>query len=108
MNQVSLVGRLVYDPELRQTPEGRSVCNFKIAVERGRRDAGADFVPIQAWGALAESVAEHLKKGRLVGVSGSLRSRRIEKEDRNFTIVNVFATNVQFLDRPKAEEAVEE
>lgn len=107
MNHVVLIGRLVRDPELRYTPSGVAVCNFTIAVDRefkveGQQDA--DFIPIVVWQKLAETCANHLKKGRLVAVEGRLQIRSYDTKDgQKRKVAEVYASTVQFLDRAKED-----
>lgn len=109
MNRVTLVGRLVRDPELRYTAEGIAWARMTVAVDRpGGKDAGADFVPVQAWRKLAETVAEHLRKGRLVAVDGRLRIDHYEKDGERRYAAYVVAEHVQFLDRPRQEKTTED
>ena len=111
MNKVLLVGRLVKDPELRTIEvNGRKVCNFTLAVSRGfinsNGEKEADFIPIVVWGKIAENVAEYMKKGRLVSVTGRLQIRSFEtKEGIKKYITEVVGEQVLFLDSKK-EDAV--
>ena len=110
LNRIVLIGRLVRDPELRYTSNEVAVSNFTLAVERnytnqqGERDV--DFIKIVTWRKLAENCANHLGKGRLVGVDGSLqiKSRKSEKEDRAYINPEVVADNVRFLDWPDDDQ----
>jgi single-strand DNA-binding protein len=111
LNKVVLIGRLVKDPELRNTQSGKSVVNFTIAVDRpyiadsGEREA--DFIPIVAWNKTAENVAKYMTKGRLVAVAGRIQTRNYEHEDgtRRY-VTEVVADDVRFLDRaPEGSEA---
>ncbi len=84
-NQVTIVGNLTDDPELRYTPNGAAVANFRVAVNRRFQDASGQwkdgetsYFRINAWRTLAENVAESLTKGSRVIVSGRLRSRSWE------------------------------
>lgn len=105
LNRIILIGRLVRDPELRYISNGTPVCNFRIAVDRnytnqdGERDT--DFINVVVWRKLAETVAQHLGKGRLVAVDGRLQIRKSEKDNRTYINPEVVAQNVQFLDWPK-------
>lgn len=106
LNKVILIGRLTRDPELRYTQAGVPVVSFSIAVDRpftgqsGERET--DFIDITAWRKLAETCANHLGKGRLVAVEGSLRVRSYETNDgQKRKAWEVVADNVQFLDRPR-------
>jgi single-strand DNA-binding protein len=77
-NKVILMGRLVADPELRQTPSNISVCRFRIAVDRGyasnNGERQADFISIVAWRQSAEFVSRFFSKGKMIIVEGSLRN----------------------------------
>ena len=68
LNSVCLMGRLVADPELRQTPSGVSVCSFRIAVDRTYQPKGqekqTDFINIVTWRSTAEFVSRYFRKGR--------------------------------------------
>lgn len=107
LNKVILIGRLTRDPELRYTQNGIPVTSFSLAVDRpfssnqqGERET--DFIDIVAWRKLAETCANHLGKGRLVGVDGSLRIRSYEAADgQKRRAAEVVAENIHFLDRPK-------
>lgn len=106
LNKVILIGRLTRDPELRYTQSGVPVTSFSIAVDRpftgqgGERET--DFIDIVAWRKLAETCANHLGKGRLVGVEGSLRVRSYEANDgQKRKAWEVVADNIHFLDKPK-------
>jgi single-strand DNA-binding protein len=102
LNRIVLIGRLVADPQLRYTSNGVAVTNFRIAVDRpftnqqGERET--DFIDIVCWRKLAETVAHHLTKGRLVGVDGRLQIRQYEWEGQKRQAAEVYADNVQFLD----------
>ncbi|MCI1945865.1 single-stranded DNA-binding protein [Clostridium luticellarii] len=103
MNKVVLIGRLTKDPELRFTPGmGKAVTTFTIAVDRrfskdGQREA--DFIPIVVWGKQAESTANYMSKGKLIGVSGRIQTRNYEAKDGSRRYVTeVIAEEVQFLE----------
>ncbi len=104
VNQVFLMGNLTRDPELRQTPNGQSVCGFGLALNRAyRTQAGewqeaTDFIDIVTWGPLAERVSQYLAKGRRVLVQGRLQSRNWEQDGQKRTKVEVVANDVTFLD----------
>lgn len=103
-NKVTLVGRLVRDPELGYTPDGKAVANFTIAVDRGFKDketgeSTADFIKITTWDKQAENVSNILKKGRLVLVDGSIRTGSYEKDGQKVYTTDIQAVRVVFLDR---------
>ena len=76
MNVVCLMGRLTADPEVRQTPNGISVCSFSIAVDRfANGERKADFINCVAWRQQAEFVSRYFKKGNPILVCGQLQNR---------------------------------
>jgi len=103
LNQVTLMGNLTRDPELRQTPNGQNVCSFSLALNRAYKDSSGqwqeatDYIDIVAWGPLAERVAQYLSKGRRCLVQGRLQSRSWEQEGQKRSKVEVVATDVTFL-----------
>lgn len=104
LNQVTLMGNLTRDPELRQTPNGGNVCSFSLALNRSYRDANGewqevtDYVDIVAWGPLGERVSQYLNKGRRCLVQGRLQSRSWEQDGQKRNKVEVLANDVTFLD----------
>ena len=70
MNSVHLIGNLATDVELRDVGEEKKVANFLLAIDRGSKDGGADFVWISAWDRQAELCAQYLDKGNRVAVDG--------------------------------------
>lgn len=102
LNHIVLMGRMVKDPELKQTQSGVSVCNFTIAVDRDYKNGDekvADFVDCVVWRNSTDFVSKYMKKGRMVVVSGSLQSRKWQdKEGNNRTSWEVQAQNVYFAD----------
>lgn len=113
LNQVTLVGRLARDPELRTTNQGVPRAWFVLAVARpfpekdGERDA--DFINIVAWRQLASVVAEHLRKGRLIGLTGRLRIEQFEDDGgARRTTTEVVADQIVFLDAPRKTQKAEQ
>ena len=100
MNNVSLIGNLATEVELRDVGEDKKVAGFLLAVDRGGRDAGADFVWVQAWERQAELCAEYLVKGHQVGVAGRLRSRSWDEDGKRRTVVEVVGYRIDFLSPP--------
>jgi single-strand DNA-binding protein len=106
-NLVVLSGRLTADPELKTTPSGVSVCSFTIAVERRYKqgeDRQADFVNIVAWRQTAEFVSKFFSKGSMIGIEGSIQTRKYQDKDgKNRTAFEVVANNVQFIESKRSE-----
>lgn len=108
LNIVALIGRLTHDPELKTTPNGVSVCSFRIACERSYSSKGeerkADFFTITAWRQTAEFVCKYFQKGSMIAVGGSLQTRQYQdQQGSNRTVVEIVANNVSFCGG-KAEE----
>ncbi|MEK4221907.1 single-stranded DNA-binding protein [Bacillus sp. FSL W8-0116] len=109
INQVTLVGRLTKDPELRYTTEGKMFLPVILAVQRPYRSqeggGKADFVLCTFWNKMAENTAKYCSKGSLIGVLGSIQTRNYEnKEGKKVYITEVVAKSVQFLSSKPQEE----
>lgn len=81
MNQVILVGRLVYEPELKQSQNGTTYLNTRIAVSRNDKDKTTDFISIHIYSKTAEFVSKYFRKGDPIAVSGKLQTSNWEKQD---------------------------
>lgn len=106
VNQVSIAGRLVQDPEYRITDNGSARLSARIAVNRSYRDRDgewqdeASFFNLVAWQKLAEFGAERLRKGTPVFLTGRLRSHSWRDEEENpHSIVEIQVRNLQILER---------
>ncbi len=101
LNCVTLMGRLVADPELRTTTTGKSVCTFRIAVDRSFVKTGeqrqADFITIVAWENTANFISRYFAKGSMIAIQGSIQTRSYEDNSGNKrTAVEVLAREVSF------------
>ena len=111
LNVVILMGRLVADPQLRQTPQGTSVASFRIAVDRNFARQGeqrqADFIDCVAWRQSADFVCKYFQKGSPIVVEGSLQTRQYQdKNGNNRTAVEVVCNNINFVPRDNRGGAV--
>lgn len=116
-NQVSLLGNLGADPELRYTGKGTPVANFRVATNENYTDAEGvrhertEWHRVVVWGKLAESCGKYLEKGRQVALQGSLRTRAWDdKEGQKRYTTEIVANNVTFLggrDQPKGAPQAE-
>lgn len=102
MNQVTLIGNLANDPEIRTTNSGKAQCSFRLAVQRrfanqqGVREA--DFFNVVCWGKTAENCAKYLAKGRKAAVEGSIQNRSYEAQDGSKRYVTeIIAEHVEFI-----------
>lgn len=81
LNKALLIGNLTRDPELKTTPQGQAICTFGIATNRdwttqdGRHQQSTEFHDIACWGGLADHAHKTLRKGKLVYVTGYIKSR---------------------------------
>lgn len=111
MNNVSLMGRLTRDPELRYLPDGGlAVVRFSLAVDRKysrerRQEAEskgqptADFINITAWGKMAEFVANYLEKGNRAIVQGSIQTGSyVDKDGKRVYTTDIRASSVDPID----------
>ena len=104
LNHITIMGRLVKDPELRRTQSGVAVCSFTVAVDRDFQSREAaekqtDFIDVVAWRQTAEFVSKYFTKGRMIVVDGSLQSRKWQdKTGQNRVSWEVLANNIYFGD----------
>jgi single-strand DNA-binding protein len=111
MNKLILIGNLGRDPEMRYTPSGQAVTSFSIASNHsytnsaGERKEETEWFNVTAWGKLAETCNQYLKKGQQVYLEGRLKSRTYERSDgqTGFSL-DVTVTDIQFLGRPESRE----
>lgn len=109
LNQLVVIGRLVRDPELRKTENGKNVTNITLAVPRSYKNPNGeydtDFIDCVLWSTVAESTTEYCKKGDLLGVKGRIQTRKIETEDEKIKqVTEVVAEKVTFLSSRKQKE----
>ncbi|NDD66304.1 single-stranded DNA-binding protein [bacterium] len=98
-NHITLVGRLVRDPELKQIGESNSKCTFVLAVARRmkKEQRETDFIPVMIWGKFGINASRLLKKGMPVLVSGRIQIRTIQLNDEYRSFIDVVADNFQLL-----------
>ena len=102
VNRVVLTGRLCADPEHKTTAAGKSICNLRIAVDRKGREKETDFFDATAFGQVADFVGTYIKKGRMVGIDGKLRTREYDAKDgTRRKVYEIVVDDVTALDRPK-------
>ena len=108
-NLVVLTGRLTADPELKTTQSGISVTSFSVAVNRPYRtgeEQQTDFINVVAWRKTAEFIAKYFKKGNLIGIEGSIQTRKYtDKNGNNRTAFEVVVNNAQFVESKRDSAA---
>ena len=108
LNQIVLVGRLVRDPELKDSEGGKKFTNITLAVPRNYKNQNGeyetDFIDCRLWTGVAENTAEYCKKGDLLGVKGRIETRVYEAEDEKKYLTEIIAEKVTFLSNKKNDE----
>ena len=113
LNRITIMGRLVANPELRYTPKGTPVCSIRIACDRETKNADGeydtDFIDVVAWRGQAENIARRFAKGRMAIVDGRLQIRPWTDRDgiRHYA-TEILANRVYFGDSRPAAEAENE
>ena len=108
LNQVVIVGRLVRDPELKETESGKKVTHITLAVPRSYKNVDgeydADFVDCTLWIGAAENTAEYCHKGDLLGIKGRLQTSKYEKDGETKYKTDVIAEKVTFLTSKRVDK----
>ena len=106
MNSVNIIGRLVRDPEVKRTEEGRTICDLRIAVDDiFSKEGRTDFINVTVFGNQGDVCERYLRKGFMAGVSGRIRSDMYtDAEGVKRYPVKLVADRVQFLEWPKRDE----
>ena len=108
LNQVVIVGRLVRDPELRETENGRKMTHITLAVPRGYKNTDGeyetDFIDCTLWTGVAESTTEYCHKGDLIGIKGRLQTSSYEKDGEKKYVTSVIVEKVTFLTTKRSDE----
>ena len=98
INNVTIVGRLTRDPELKTVGDNVPLCNFSIANNPGKEDKDVSYFDVTAWNKTAEAVSKFMTKGSQIVVQGTLKQDRFQdKEGNNRSKVSINANNVQFV-----------
>lgn len=109
LNQSILVGRIVKEPEVRETENGTKVTNITLAVQRPYKNVegeyDTDFISCVLWKGIAETTAEYCKKGDLIGIRGRIQSKITDyPNDIKHNVMEVVAERVTFLSGKKQED----
>ena len=106
LNQTVIVGRIVKDPELKETDSGKKVTNITLAVPRSYKNSNGeydtDYINCVLWKGIAESASEYCHKGDLLGIKGRIQTRTIDLDDETRkNITEVVAEKVTYLSSKK-------
>lgn len=112
LNQVTLIGNVGQDPEVRYTSSGTAVTNLSIATSRRWKDKTTgdqmeetDWHRVQLWGRQAEIAGEYIKKGSKVSVVGRLHTREYDKDGEKRYVTEVVAEQLILLSSQKQESS---
>lgn len=98
MNSIILIGRMVFNPELKSSKD-KSYCRFSIAVNRPYKKDEADFINCVAFGKTAEVIGEYVRKGHKIALTGSLQSNKYETSSGEKRVSHeVILNSVEFLE----------
>lgn len=101
MNEVSLIGRVTKEIDLKTTRSGKSVTNISLAVPRNEVDKDGkkvtDFIRVTAWGRIAELLEKYVRKGDPVGIAGKIRVSMFERDGQIRESVEVVAEDITFI-----------
>jgi single-stranded DNA-binding protein len=104
MNNVTLMGRLTRDPELKYSQAGKAYCRFTVAVNRDFNKDEADFINCLAFGKTAETIAEWLGKGRKIALQGRIQTGSYQNSNGDTVYTTeVVADRFEFVDSAKSE-----
>lgn len=102
LNNISIMGYLAADPDLRSTPSGKSICRFAIGCTRPTKDRDVDFFDIVTMNSTADFVNKWFKKGDPIVIVGRLQNQfKVESDGRTTKKVEVMASGVDFVPRIK-------
>ena len=108
LNQVVLVGRIVFDLELKKNDSGKKYLSLMLAIPRNFKNIegtyDTDFIRCIVWDNVASNTSEYCKKGDIVGLKGRLQSRLVERNDKKENIMEVIGEKVTFLTSSKEKE----
>lgn len=106
MNNVSLIGRLTKDPELKTTQSGLSVCRFTVAVDRPYSKDQTDFINCIAWRKTAEVISSYFSKGQRIALTGSIQTGSYtDKDGKTVYTTDINASNVEFCESKKKSDS---
>ena len=101
MNHTELIGRLTRDIDLNY-PKEKAVARFTLAVNRRRKDDGADFISCVAFGKTAETLDKYVRKGQRIAVVGHINTSSYEKDGHKIYKTDVVVDEFEFIEKKEA------
>lgn len=110
MNNWCGVGRLVADPDVKYTNDGKTIAKFKVAIDRRFKKDEADFIPCTAFGKTAEIVEKYFRKGMKIGVNGSIQTGSYtNKDNQKVYTTEIAVDNIEFVEsKQQGQQAQQE
>jgi single-strand DNA-binding protein len=96
LNQITLIGRLTRDIDVRYTTQGTAIGRMSIACNRMKKDE-VDYFDVEVWGKMAENLKQYLTKGKQIAITGRLKQDRWEKDGKAASRVGIVAENIQLI-----------
>lgn len=103
MNTLIFIGRLTKDPEVKYMTNQTAVCEFNIAIDRGKD--GADFPRLKAFGKEAENLERFKKRGDLIGIQGHVKTGSYEKDGKTIYTQDLIADRIEYLTSKRETKA---
>lgn len=106
LNQATIVGRMVKDPEVKSLPSGAAVAGFSVATSRvwkgsdGKKNEDTEFHNCVAFGKTAEIIGQYVKKGQLILITGRIQTRSWEKDGRKNYRTEIVVEQMQMGPKP--------
>ncbi len=112
VNNVTLLGRITRDPEVKAVGNGSAVCNFTLAVNRNFKNQSgeyeADFINVVAFGNTASRMQQYVSKGNLLAITGRIQTRNYENNmGQRVYVTEVVANNVSFVESRNSRQSNE-
>ena len=105
MNQVTLIGRLTRDVEVKHGNNGKAFAKVSLAIDRPGKDKETDFPRVTIFGTQAENLAKYQGKGSLIAIEGHITTGNYEKDGQTVYTTDIIADRVEFLSWNKESEA---
>lgn len=108
MNKITLLGRLVKDPDVQYTQSGKCVAKITLAVDRPfSKEKEADFIPVILWDKQAELVGNSCQKGHRLLVEGRLQIRNYDgKDGQKRWVTEVIANSMEFIEKKEQKTSM--
>lgn len=105
MNQITLIGRLTKDVEVKQGNNGKAYAKVSIAIDRPGNEKTTDFPRVTIFGTQAENLAKYQGKGSLIAIEGHIVTGNYEKDGQTVYTQDIIADRVEYLSWNKESEA---